>query len=142
MAQLESGLQGSTVISPELEAVQASLREGKVPLAWSRAYFSLKPLTSWYADLGARYAFFVSWSQKGMPFHFWIGAFTYPTGFTTALQQRFSRKASGAPIDRLEFDFIPVPKEPREINEHPKDGAFISGLLLEGASWNAERLCL
>lgn len=90
----------------------------------------------------ARYEFFTVWSQKGMPFHFWIGAFTYPTGFTTSLQQRFSRKASGAPIDKLEFDFVPVPKEPKEINEHPKDGAFISGLYLEGAKWSSEKLCL
>jgi len=35
-----------------------------------------------------------------------------------------------------------VPKEPHEINEHPKDGAFISGLFLEGAKWNSEKLCL
>jgi dynein heavy chain len=58
------------------------------------------------------------------------------------LLQRFSRKASGAPIDKLEFDFVPVPKEPNEINEHPKDGAFISGLHLEGGKWNPEKLCL
>jgi len=23
--------------------------------------------------------------MKGDPFHYWIGAFTYPTGFTTSL---------------------------------------------------------
>jgi dynein heavy chain len=92
--------------------------------------------------LAKRYDFFSVWSQKGLPFSFWIGAFTYPTGFTTSLLQRFSRKASGAPIDKLEFDFVPVPKEPHEINEHPKDGAFISGLFLEGAKWNPEKLCL
>lgn len=113
-----------------------------MPTAWSFAYFSLKPLTSWFADLCHRYAFFATWSERGMPFTFWIGAFTYPTGFTTSLQQRFSRKASGAPIDKLEFDFIPVSKEPKEINEHPKDGAFITGLLLEGAKWHPEALTL
>lgn len=139
LEQLESGIKGLTAISPELEAVQAALAENKVPAAWSNAYFSLKPLANWYDDMRARYEYFATWGQKGIPFTFWIGAFTYPTGFTTALLQRFSRKASGAPIDRLEFDFIPVPKEPREITEHPKDGAFVSRLYLEGAKWDLEK---
>jgi dynein heavy chain len=142
LAQLELGLRGLVVISEELEAVQGALRAGTVPTRWSFAYFSLKPLANWYADLILRYDFLASWAAKGLPFHFWIGAFTYPTGFTTSLQQRFSRKASGAPIDRLEFDFVPVPKEPREITEHPKDGAFVTGLHLEGAKWNPEKLWL
>jgi len=122
--------------------VQAALRAGTVPIGWSKTYFSLKPLANWYADMINRYEFLGNWAEKGLPFHFWIGAFTYPTGFTTSLQQRFSRKASGAPIDRLEFDFVPVPKEPREITEHPKDGAFVTGLHLEGAKWNPEKLWL
>jgi dynein heavy chain len=130
------------VISPHLEAILNSLQTNKIPVAWSFAYFSLKPLANWFEDLRRRYEFFLIWSTKGIPFSFWIGAFTYPTGFTTSLLQRFSRKASGAPIDKLEFDFVPVPKEPHEINEHPKDGAFISGLYLEGAKWNPEKLCL
>jgi len=56
--------------------------------------------------------------------------------------QRFSRKASGAPIDKLEFDFVPVGKEPGEITEQPKDGAFITGLHLEGAKWDNDNNCL
>jgi len=130
------------VISPDLELILNSLTDNKVPVAWSFCYFSLKPLANWFDDLRQRYEFFLLWSQKGIPFSFWIGAFTYPTGFTTSLLQRFSRKASGAPIDKLEFDFVPVPKEPSEINEHPKDGAFISHLFLEGAKWDSEKLCL
>jgi len=115
----------------------------KVPKAWSFAYFSLKSLTNWFSDMKARYEFFATWANKGIPFAFWIGAFTYPTGFTTSLLQKFSRKATGgAPIDKLEFDFQPVQKEYTEISEHPKDGAFIYGLYLEGAKWNPEKLCL
>jgi len=53
--------------------------------------------------------------------------------------QKFSRKASGAPIDKLEFDFIPIQKEIHEITENPKDGAYISHLYLEGAKWDDEK---
>jgi len=140
--QLQKGIQGLVVISPDLEEILNALNQNKVPVAWAFAYFSLKPLAAWFTDLRARYEFLQKWALKGIPFHFWIGAFTYPTGFTTSLLQRFSRKASGAPIDKLEFDFLPVPKEPHEITEYPKDGAYISSLYLEGAKWDHENLCL
>jgi len=139
---LEKGIKGLVVISPDLEEILNAVADNKVPVAWSFAYFSLKPLSNWVEDLNNRYEFFREWTIKGSRLHFWIGAFTYPTGFTTSLLQRFSRKASGAPIDKLEFDFLPVPKEPNEITEHPKDGAFITGLFLEGAKWDFEKLCL
>jgi dynein heavy chain len=85
-----------------------SLSENVVPVAWSFAYFSLKPLGSWNTDLKQRYEFFELWAQKGAPFVFFISYFTYPTGFTTSLLQKFSRKAGSPSIDRLEFDFIPT----------------------------------
>lgn len=112
LEQLQKGLKGLVVISPDLESILISVDQNKVPVAWSFAYFSLKPLSNWFEDLVKRYEFFRDWATKGTQYHFWIGAFTYPTGFTTSLLQRFSRKASGAPIDKLEFDFLPVPKEP------------------------------
>lgn len=140
--QLEKGIRGLVVISPDLEEILNALLDNRVPAAWNFAYFSMKPLSNWFEDMKNRYEFFNTWALKGIPYHFWIGAFTYPTGFTTSLLQRFSRKASGAPIDKLEFDFVPVPKEAHEINEHPKDGAFISGLHIEGGKWDLEKLCL
>lgn len=140
--QLEKGILGLVLISPDLEETLQALNENRVPKDWAFAYFSLKPLAAWFTDLKDRYGFLNKWAMKGIPFTFWIGAFTYPTGFTTSLLQRFSRKASGAPIDKLEFDFIPVQKEPHEINEYPKDGAYITHLQLEGAKWDYEKLCL
>jgi len=142
LVQLAQGIKGLVLISPDVEQILDSLNENKIPKAWSFAYFSLKPLANWFTDLCERYEFLSHWSVKGIPFHFWIGAFTYPNGFTTSLLQRFSRKASGAPIDKLEFDFVPVPKAPHEITEHPKDGAFISNLYIEGGKWNPEKLCI
>ena len=142
LEQLEKGIKGLVVISPDLEEVLDAMNANLVPKSWNGSYFSMKPLSNWFEDLKQRYEFFNTWALKGIPYHFWIGAFTYPTGFTTSLLQRFSRKASGAPIDKLEFDFVPVPKEAHEINEHPKDGAFISGLYIEGGKWDIEKLCL
>lgn len=142
LEQLEKGIKGLVLISPELEQVLGALFENKVPKSWSFAYFSLKPLAVWMRDLAERYAFFSQWAAKTAPHVFWIGAFTYPTGFTTSLLQRYSRRGGAPSIDKLEFDFIPITKLAKEVTEPPKDGSYISGLYLEGAKWNFEKMCL
>ena len=40
------------------------------------------------------------------------------------------------------FDFIPIGKAIKDITEPPKDGSYISGLYLEGAKWNFEKMNL
>lgn len=107
LKQLELGIMGLDLISPEIEKMMSQFQENKVPDVWSFAYFSTKPLSNWKEDLKKRYDFFLDWVKKGVPSCFWISAFTFPTGFTTSLLQRFSRKKDSPPIDRLEFDFIP-----------------------------------
>jgi len=106
--QLELGIMGLDLITPDFERMMNSFSDNKVPEQWSFAYFSTKSLSNWKEDLCKRYDFFKSWVTQGQPLAFWIGAFTFPTGFTTSLQQRFSRKKDSPPIDRLEFDFIPL----------------------------------
>lgn len=142
LEQLEKGVQGLVVISPDLEEMMISLLQNQVPQAWAFAYFSMKNLGNWVNDLQERYEFFKVWGAKGKPFVYWISYFTYPTGFTTSLLQTFSRKAGSPSIDRLEFDFIPIQKQISDISEVVKDGAFIAGLFLEGAKWNLEKQCL
>lgn len=92
LTQLELGIMGLDLISPELEKMMVQFSENKVPDAWAFAYFSTKPLSNWKEDLSARYDFFKNWVTKGTPVVFWISAFTFPAGFTTSLLQRFSRK--------------------------------------------------
>eukprot|EP00117_Sycon_ciliatum_P019779 scpid3161/ scgid17821/ Dynein heavy chain 2, axonemal; Axonemal beta dynein heavy chain 2; Ciliary dynein heavy chain 2 len=135
LEQLEKGIKGTVVISPELEEVMISLNESRVPSAWGFLYFSLKPLASWIRDLDARYNSFNDWAFKSIPSVFWISAFTYPTGFTTALLQKFSRKPNGIPIDELKFEFIIESKQVNEIFDGARDGAYVIGLYLEGAKW-------
>lgn len=103
---LELGLKGLVVITPELEAIVNAVTQNITPDAWNKTYFSNKPLSNWFEDLRNRYEFFATWAERSAPTLYWIGAFTYPTGFTTCLLQKFSRKASGAPIDQLTFEYI------------------------------------
>lgn len=52
------------------------------------AYASLKPLGSWARDLVLRIQHFSVWAESTRPpVLFWLAAFTFPTGFLTAVLQ-------------------------------------------------------
>merc|ERR1740130_2675978 len=95
-----------------------NLLDNRVPDVWSIFYFSLKSLSRWTEDLNERMDFFTHWCQRP-PYVYNLNAFTYPNGFSTALLQRFSRRSFGAnivSIDRLEFDFMIIPRPPNGFN--------------------------
>lgn len=145
MFDLERGVQGLSVITPELNNVLEMMGQNRVPPAWGAYYFSLKSLSRWLEDLIGRMEFFLEWCQRGLPFVFNMSCFTYPQGFTTALLQRFSRKSFGAnivSIDKLEFDFLIIQRPVGDIQDYAKDGAYVTGLVLEGAKWNEEKMHL
>ena len=85
--------------------------------------------------------------MRAQPKVFWLAGFTFPTGFLTALLQIKARE-SGVAIDNFGWSFLPM-QDSEDINgeniqEAPvaDDGAYISGLFLEGAGWNYEKMCL
>lgn len=107
--ELIAGLKGQTLISETMEIILQNISDNKVPERWKFAYLSIKPLNSWLEDLTRRFEQMRTWAFKGTPLIFWLGGFTYPTGFTTALKQK-SARANKVPIDVLKWDFA-IPKE-------------------------------
>lgn len=64
---------------------------------------------------------------------YWLGAFTFPTGFLTAVLQKTSRK-SNISIDTLSWEFAVLQLEDdNHVQAAPKEGVYIKGLYLEGA---------
>jgi dynein heavy chain len=141
LASLKKGIQGLVVISSELEQVFDALINGQVPGGWGKVYPSIKPLGPWIRDLIDRVDSFLRWSDVGPPKVFWLTAFTYPTGFLTALLQNTARKNSVA-IDTLVWDFVVMTHNEQSINMQPKEGAYVRGLFLEGARWDSDNGCL
>lgn len=47
-----------------------------------------------------------------------------------------------APIDTVQFEFIPTAQQANEIAEAPEHGAYVTNLYLEGASWDHQKQCL
>lgn len=57
-----------------------------------QAYPSLKPLAAWTRDLVLRVEQFAKWAETAHPpTIFWMSAFTFPTGFLTAVLQTSAR---------------------------------------------------
>ena len=135
LSQLQKGIQGTIVITTELEAVFDALLVGKVPPMWAFCYPSLKPLGLWFRDLQARVIQLQKWTVNEMPKVFWLSGFTYPTGFLTAVLQTTARR-NGLAIDTLEFEFPIMNETEAQIKEGPKEGVYIQGLFVEGAKWS------
>jgi dynein heavy chain len=141
LVDLQRGVKGLVVITTELEGVFSALLVGQVPEAWGFCYPSQKPLGSWMRDLVLRCQQMRTWVETELPKVFWLSGFTYPTGFLTALLQTSARR-NGVAIDSLSWEF-PVLNQPADsITAHPKEGAYIRGMYLEGARWDHDRGCL
>nr|VZI11206.1 unnamed protein product [Spirometra erinaceieuropaei] len=136
LQDLEKGIQGLVVMSSELDDSFEAIFENRVPTEWQNAYNSLRPLSSWARDLAQRIQMFLTWCQTAKPPKcFWIGAFTFPTGFLTAVMQT-SARMHGISVDSLSWDFNVLTIAESNIPNPPKDGVYIRALYLEGAGWD------
>ena len=88
-------------------------------------------------DLVSRCAQMEAWALRETPKVYWLSGFTYPTSFFTALLQVSARKA-GAEINQLDFEFPVDDRKWENIPRAPDDGAYVRGLYLEGARWDAD----
>jgi dynein heavy chain len=142
LVDLDKGIQGLVVMSTELEEIFECVFKGEVPPAWKSTYPSQKPLASWMRDLVERVDFLSQWAITGrQPLIFWMSAFSFPTGFLTAILQQAAR-TNGVSIDTLSWEFPVMTLDDVNIVEQPADGVYIRGLFLEGAGWDKKRACL
>lgn len=137
LIMLKKAIKGFIVMSEELDAMYSSFTNGRVPKNW-QAYPSLKPLSSWYADLILRVEFMNNWLVNGQPTAFWMSGFFFPQGFLTGVLQTHARNYKIA-IDKLAFSFQIMPEEePSEVEESPEDGVYVYGLYMDGARWDRD----
>ncbi|MCQ2819757.1 MAG: hypothetical protein MJ252_21035 [archaeon] len=85
---LKKALTGKIVLTTEYEEVCESIFVNQVPAMWSTVFTSLKPLSSWVADLVKRVTFFADWVKAGTtPSTFWFSSFSFPAAFMTGTLQ-------------------------------------------------------
>uniref|UniRef100_A0A3Q3JBV6 Uncharacterized protein n=1 Tax=Monopterus albus TaxID=43700 RepID=A0A3Q3JBV6_MONAL len=117
LVELERGIKGLVVMSPNLEETFNCIYDARVPPLWEKAYPSQKPLAAWTRDLCQRVDQFARWAETARPpVLFWLSGFTFPNGFLTAVLQSCARQHN--------------------------DGVYVRGLYLEGAGWDQKNSCL
>lgn len=117
---LRRGIEGLVLMSSELEEIFTCIYEGRVPTSWLTAYPSLKLLGSWTRDLISRVKHFSHWAETThQPTLFWLSAFTFPTGFLTAVLQT-SARSWNISIDSLSWEFQVFTEDDNLIIEPPE----------------------
>lgn len=139
LSDLVKAIEGTVVMSMELEKMFESFMNGKVPLNWEKVgYPCLKPLNSWYKDLLQRIVFISDWLYNGPPKSYWVPAFFFPQGFNTATLQTYARQTETA-IDTLAFRTNVMPFFNKDITEKPETGVYVYGYFMQGARWDANK---
>jgi len=139
LVELGRALIGEVGMSNELDEVARSLFNGQIPSIWrSLAPDTLKNLANWMEHFRHRNQQYVDWVETGEPVVTWLSGLHIPESYITALVQSTCRKNHWA-LDRSTL-YTQVTKfeRPQDVIEKPTQGAYISGLYLEGGAWDTE----
>ena len=80
-------------------------------------------------------------SDMSLPRVVWLGALFNPQSFLTAVMQTTARR-NDWPLDKTKIVTDVTKKHVEQIEGPPRDGAYVSGLTLEGARWDEKAGCL
>ena len=138
LLELDMGLKGDLSISEAMETLMGALFSDGVPETWTAcAWPSLRPLASWLSDMLARHNQLALWTaDMATPKVTWLPGLFNPQAFLTAVMQVTARK-SELPLDKLAVVSDVTKKGVDEIEAATREGAYIHGLYLDGARWDA-----
>ena len=139
LSELLMGLSGELTISESMDKLMMAIYVSSIPETWVKlAYASLRPLMPWWKDLLDRHKQLVDWSAElTLPASVWLPGLFNPSSFLTAVAQSAARK-NGWPLDQTVLTVDVTKKHEHEIDNPPRDGAYIHGLFLEGARWDSK----
>ena len=140
LKSLQKALAGEIGMSGDLDALATSLFNGQLPMAWVKMTAATeKKLGSWILWFERRFAQYARWVEEGEPAVMWLSGLHIPETYTAALVQTACRD-KGWPLDKSTL-YTEVTRyvDASDVPEKLEHGAYIEGLYLEGASWDAER---
>ncbi|XP_064007233.1 dynein axonemal heavy chain 9-like isoform X1 [Pogoniulus pusillus] len=139
LQELDLGLKGELTMTSDMESLQNALFLDVVPEAWVRkAYPSTASLGTWFADLLTRIKELEAWTGDfSLPSAVWLAGFFNPQSFLTAIMQATARKNQW-PLDKMTLQCEVTKKSREDVASPPREGAYVHGLFMEGARWDAQ----
>ncbi|KAK2518440.1 Dnah9 [Columba guinea] len=139
LKELDLGLKGELTMTSDMENLQNALFLDTVPESWiKRAYPSTASLGTWFADLLTRIKELEAWTGDfSLPSTVWLAGFFNPQSFLTAIMQSAARKNEW-PLDKMTLQCDVTKKNREDFASPPREGAYVHGLFMEGARWDAQ----
>lgn len=141
LTELDQGLDGALNITEAMETLQKCLEINIIPPNWAaNTNPTKKALSDWFADLLLRVAQLVEWTENvETPAVLWISGLFNPMSYLTAIMQVTAR-AENLPLDGVVLRTeVKNTDRPEDFPNFASNGAYINGLFLEGAGWEAGR---
>jgi len=136
--ELQLGFAGELTMSEPMEDLMMSLYMDRVPVSWAkRAWPSMKPLGSWVKNFSDRLLQLEEWmnNPSEIPKVTWLSGLVNPTSFLTAICQVTAQKNQWELDKLVTFTRVTKMMTVEEVDGNPpRDGAYITGLSLQGAS--------
>jgi dynein heavy chain, axonemal len=140
LRDLQRALSGEIGFSSQLEELATAIFNGKLPAMWARLNPATeKSLGSWMMWFQQRYRQYRDWVQKGEPAVIWLSGLHIPETYIAALVQAACRDKAW-PLDKSTlYTKVTRYTDASQVPEKPRHGCYVSGLYLEGASWDVEK---
>ena len=148
LQNIQAALRGEVVLTGELQDAMNAIFVAQVPHTWvytaTSDEFSWRApnLPHWFNSLTRRDAQLRDWLGEGRPPVYWMTGFFNPQGFLTAMKQEVTQSHRGdkdawALDDVVYFARVTEWDRAEQIMKGAPDGAYVSGLHIDGARWDA-----
>lgn len=143
LSDLLLAIDGTIIMSDAGRDALNNMYDARVPKAWASISWSSPSLGFWFTELCDRHAQFKSWCFDGRPNSFWMTGFFNPQGFLTAMRQEITRAHKGWALDSVILaNEVTTINTKEEVTAPPKEGVYVWGLFIDGASWDRKKTIL
>merc|ERR1711881_797652 len=137
LRELDQGLSGALAMSAAMHTVFEAIVLDQIPDHWLAVSFaSIRPLGAWVRSLMDRHQQLAEWTgDLSLPKVVMLNYMFNPNSFLTAVVQT-SAMVNNYDLDQMALVVDVTKKWPDQIDAPAREGAYVSGLYLEGARWD------
>lgn len=137
--ELQMGFMGKLTMSDSMEELMMSFYMDRVPASWAKlAWPSKLSLGSWVKNFSDRLFQLEEWmtNPSEIPKVTWLSGLVNPTSFLTAICQVTAQKNQWELDKLVTFTRVTKMMSADEVDGNSRDGVYITGLSLQGASFD------